>query len=155
MFDIKDKKYKSGVGAILTYIASVLSFAGIVMMIVASSISKAYAFYSLTLMLILAVAGMLLVVLASYLPLKKGNFDLYSTLSILIAIVLFMMDIRYMINERILLISGLFTYNAGSTIGWKIFYATIASIACFLLSIFSLIVASFTRAVKEDKLKVH
>jgi len=95
------------------------------------------------------------VVLASYLPLKKGNFDLYSTLSILIAIVLFMMDIRYMINERILLISGLFTYNAGSTIGWKIFYATIASIACFLLSIFSLIVASFTRAVKEDKLKVH
>ncbi|HHV60428.1 MAG TPA: hypothetical protein GXX49_09130 [Clostridiaceae bacterium] len=155
MFDIKDKKYKSGFGAILTYIASVLSFAGIVMMIVASSISKAYAFYSLTLMLILAVAGMLLVVLASYLPLKKGNFDLYSTLSILIAIVLFMMDIRYMINERILLISGLFTYNAGSTIGWKIFYATIASIACFLLSIFSLIVASFTRAVKEDKLKVH
>ena len=155
MFDIKDKKYKSGVGAILTYIASVLSFAGIVMMIVASSISKASAFYSLTLMLILAVAGMLLVVLASYLPLKKGNFDLYSTLSILIAIVLFMMDIRYMINERILLISGLFTYNAGSTIGWKIFYATIASIACFLLSIFSLIVASFTRAVKEDKLKVH
>jgi hypothetical protein len=154
MADMAEKKYKFGLGAILTSIAAALSLVGIITMVVASNVSKAYAFHSFTLMLILAVAGMLLVALAVYFPLMKGNFDLYSTFSILIAIGLDMVVISNMINERILLISGLFSYNAGSTIGWKVFYATVISLACFLISIFFLFIASFIRAVKEDKTKV-
>ena len=154
MTDMAEKKYKFGFGAILTSIAAVLSFVGIITMVLASNISKAYAFHSFALMLILSIVGMLLVAFAVYFPLKKGNFDLYSTFSILIAIALDMIVISYMINGRILLISGLFSYNAGSTIGWEVFYATIISLACFMLSILCLFIASFVRAVKEDKAKV-
>jgi hypothetical protein len=154
MADMAEKKYKCGCGAVLTSIAAVFSLVGIITMIVASNVSKAYVFHSFTLMLILAVAGMLLVALAVYFPLKKGNFDLFSTFSILIAIAFDMVVISNMINERILLVSGLLSYNAGSTIGWKVLYATVISLACFLLSIFSLFIASFVRTVKEDKAKV-
>ncbi len=151
MADMAEKKYKCGFGAILNSIAAVLSLVGIITMVVASNVSKAYAFHSFALMLILAAAGMLLVALAVYFPSKRGNFDLLSTFSILIAIVFDMVVISNMINERILLISGLFSYNAGSTIGWKVFYATVISLACFLLSIFFLIIASFVRVVNKDK----
>ena len=46
-------------------------------------------------------------------------------------LLLFSAVIGGIIMNRVLLISGLFSWNSGNTPGWNVFYASVVSIACF------------------------
>ena len=53
------------------------------------------------------------------------------------------------INSRILLISGLFSWNSQNMMGWRVFYVSIACIVCFVAAILALIVGAFLKNRKE------
>ena len=53
-----------------------------------------------------------------------------------------------MILSRILLISGLFSWNSMNTAGWKVFYVSVASMVCYVVSIILLIISAFLKTVK-------
>ena len=127
---------------ILSAAAGIVAF---VAMVVSSTMNEAYALNSFPLFVLGAIAGILLIVIAVYAANRWGNYDYVGTLSGVAAVALFSGGI---IMNRVLLISGLFSWNSGNTPGWNVFYASVVSIACFVISIVLLIIGSFLKSVK-------
>ena len=119
-----------------------------VAMVVSSTMNEAYALNSFPLFVLGAIAGILLIVIAVYAANRWGNYDYVGTLSGVAAVALFSAVIGGIIMNRVLLISGLFSWNSGNTPGWNVFYASVVSIACFVISIVLLIIGSFLKSVK-------
>ncbi len=133
----------------LNAIAAVLGVVGTVSMVMSSTMNSAYALNSFTKTLLFAICGILLVGLAIYAPNRWGNHDYVSTLSVLGAIGLFSAVIGNVISERVMLISGLFSFNSGNTVGWSVFYVSVVCLASLLVAIILLIVGAFLKSVKE------
>ena len=119
---------------ILSAAAGIVAF---VAMVVSSTMNEAYALNSFPLF-----------VVAVYAANRWGNYDYVGTLSGVAAVALFSAVIGGIILNRVLLISGLFSWNSGNTPGWNVFYASVVSIACFVISIVLLIIGSFLKSVK-------
>lgn len=126
----------------------VLGLAGLVAMVISSTMSSANTLYGLPKLIALAAVGIVLLALTFLVFPRMGKGDYLSTASGVAAVALFTSVIGTVINSRILLISGLFSYNAGNTVGWSVFYVTVASIVCFLLAILLVIVAAFMNPTK-------
>lgn len=146
---MKDFMKKQGAAFYLNAIAGILSIAGLIAMIMCSTMTSSYGLNSLTKLIVEAVIGIILIGAAIYAPNRFGNHDYVSTVAVIAAIALLSAIIGGVITERILLISGLFSYNAGNMLGWSVFYATAASLACYLIAIVFLIAGAFSRSVKE------
>lgn len=140
---------KQGIAFYFNVIALILGIAGLVVTLYSSNISSAYAYNALGLIVFLAIAGILLCAGAIYAPNRLGNHDLVSTVCVLGAIGTYSAIIGNVILDRVLLISGLFSYNSQNQIGWTVFYATVAGIVCLLVGIIALIIGSFLKSVKE------
>lgn len=139
---------KQGAGFYFNALAVVAGIVALAAMVISSNISNAYALHSLTLYMLEGAVGVILIAAAIYAANRWGNYDYVSTLSVVIAVALFSAVIGGIILNRILLISGLFSWNSGNTIGWNVFYASVVSIVCFVVSILLLIVGSFLKTVK-------
>ena len=50
-----------------------------------------------------------------------------------------------------ILILIIFSFNAGNTVGWSIFYTCIGAWVCLLVGILFLVVGSFLKSVREPK----
>lgn len=151
---MSDFMKKQSIAFYLNAIALVLGIAGLVLTIVSSTITAAYSYNALGLMIVLGVAGIVLCVGAIYAPNKLGNHNLVSAICTLGAIGAYWAVIGNIILDRVLLVSGLFSYNAHNKIGWTVFYVSVAAIACLLVAILMLIVGSFLKSVKEVKPEV-
>lgn len=139
---------KQGAGFYFNALAVVAGLAALIAMVVSSTISQAYALNSFPLFVLGAAAGILLIAAAVYAANRWGNYDYISTLSIVAAVALFSAVIGGIIMNRILLISGLFSWNSANMVGWDVFYASVVSIVCYVVSILLLIVGSFLKSVK-------
>lgn len=128
----------------LRALTCVLGIAGLVTMIISSTMSTANTLYTLPTLCVMAVAAIALIVLATFV----FKNDILSSAAVLGSIALFTAVIGNVISSRILMIAGLFSYNAGNTVGWSVFYVTVASIVCFLVSILFLIVGAFMKSGK-------
>ena len=146
---MKDFMKKQGAAFYLNVLAGVLNIAGLIAMIICSTMTSAYALNSLGRLIVEAVIGFVLILLAIYSPNRFGNHDYISTASVITVIALLTKVIGGMITERILLVSGLFSFNAGNMLGWSVFYATVAAMGCFLIAIVCLIAGAFTTSVRE------
>ena len=98
----------------------------------------------------LGVIGILLVCAATVIPNVMKTNDIVRAVCTYGAIVLYTVVIARHINARILLISGLFSWNSMNTVGWQIFYLMIASCVCLLVGVIFMIVGAFSRVVKEN-----
>ena len=78
-----------------------------------------------------------------YLAVAGANY------AVLGAIALYMYTLGGAAIQRVMLIAGLFSYNANNTAGWNIFYVSVAAWVCLLVGIVFLIIGSFTKSVKE------
>ncbi|MCD8384691.1 MAG: hypothetical protein LUC39_07020 [Clostridiales bacterium] len=137
------------VGGYLQVVAAILGIAGLVLMIINNNISSSYSLSSFGLLAAGAVLGVVLSVVAVITPTKLGDLDVVSTLSIMVTVGVYGLIIGQMANERILMISGLFSWNSQNSTAWSVFYMMIASIVCFAVSAVLLIVTSFMKTVKE------
>jgi len=142
---------KQGIACYLNAIAAILGIAGLIAMIISSSISSAYALSSLPLLIFAAIAAIALIVIAIYAPNRWGNYDYISMFSRIGVIALFSFIIGKTLNDRILLISGLFSYNSGNTLGWSVFYTNVVAWGGFLAAILFLIIGLFLKSIREPK----
>lgn len=142
---------KQSIAFYLNVIAAIFGVVGLIATVYSNGISSAYTYNSLGLIIALAVVGIVLCGVAVYAPNRWGNHDIVSTISVLAAIFVYAAVIGNIILERVLLISGLFSYNSANTVGWSVFYASVVAIVCILIGILALIIGSFTKSVKEAK----
>ncbi|MCC8183090.1 MAG: hypothetical protein LIO45_09040 [Clostridiales bacterium] len=137
------------VGGYCQIVAAILGLAGLILLIINNNISSSYSLSTFGLLLTGAVVGVILSVVAVITPTKLGDLDVVSTLSIMVTVGVYGLIIGQMANERILMISGLFSWNSGNTVAWSVFYVMIASIVCFAVAAVLLIITSFMKTVKE------
>ena len=74
-----------------------------------------------------------------------------TALGVLAAIALFSYVYGQCLLQRIMLIAGLFSYNAGNTVGWNIFYVVVGCTVCLVAACVLLIVSSFCNNVKAQQ----
>ncbi len=138
------------VGGYLQIVAAILGLAGLILLIINNNISSSYSLSSFGLLATGAVAGIVLSVVAVITPTTSlGDLDVVSTLSIMVTVGVYGLIIGQMANERILMISGLFSWNSQNSTAWSVFYMMIASIVCFAVAAVLLIATSFMKTVKE------
>lgn len=138
-----------GIACYLNIIAALLGIAGVILTAVSGTMSAANALSGLPMLIAAGIAGVALVCLAVYSPNRWGNHDLVGSASVVVAIVLYTYVFGACLSQRIMLIAGLFSYNSGNTVGWSIFYVSIAAWVCLLVGCLFLIVGSFLKSVKE------
>lgn len=139
---------KQGAGFYLNALACIAGIIGLIAMIACSTVSSANALNDFTMLTVEAVIAIVLILFAIYAPSKWGNYDYGSTVAVVAAIALFTAIIGNVINDRILLISGLFSYNSGNTVGWQVFYVTVAALVCYVVSIVCMIIGAFLKSTK-------
>ena len=146
----KEEKYagksKLAVGAYLNVAVAVLGIAGIVATVICSNISVDNAMVTLTTCIAAGVVGVLLSVASVAVAAKS---DLLRTVCGLGSIATFMYIVGNLINERVMLVAGLFSYASNNTIGWQVFYVTIAAAVCLIVACVIEIVSSFMSATKK------
>jgi len=142
-------KKQFGAGAYFNCVAAVLGVVGVIAMLVSSNINAAYAYKNVALLTVMGICGVLLCIIAVWSPTKFGNHDVISTISVIGAVALYMGVVGSMIAERILMIAGLFSYNSQNTVGWNVFYATVAAAAAFVVASVIIVVGAFLGSVKN------
>lgn len=130
-------------------LAAILGIAGVILTIVSSTMTVDNALPNITVLAVAGIIGVILVAVAAYLPNRRGNSDLISAAAVLGTIALYMYTLGGAAIQRVMLIAGLFSYNANNTAGWNIFYVSVAAWVCLLVGIVFLIIGSFTKSVKE------
>ncbi|MBQ3089452.1 MAG: glycoside hydrolase family 3 C-terminal domain-containing protein [Oscillospiraceae bacterium] len=127
----------------LSVIGAIFGIAGLVAMYASNMLSPADALVNQTTYTIYVVIGVVLAIAAF--AVKNDIVNLIGNAG---AIALFVYAFGNMLNDRVLTIAGLFSYNAMNTNGWNCFYATIASVVLFVIAAVLLIAASFASAEK-------
>lgn len=139
---------KQGTAFYFNVLAAVVGIVALAAMVISSTMTDAYALNSFPLYVLGAAIGVILIAVVIYAANRWGNYDYVGTIAGVAAVALFSAVIGGIIMNRILLISGLFSWNSGNTPGWNVFYASVVSIVCFVVAIVLLIIGSFLKSVK-------
>lgn len=139
---------KKGIAFYLNLLAALLGAAGLGLAVYSSVLSVDNAITGLPLVIAAGVIGVVLVVLAAVAPARMGNHNPVTAISVIAAIALYSYVYGQCALQRIMLIAGLFSFNSGNTVGWTIFYVTVACAVCMVLACILLIVSSFCKTVK-------
>lgn len=140
---------KQGAAFYFNAVAVVLAVAGTIAMVMSSTYSGANALAALTRLVVQGILAAVLIVGGIWAANKgkdeNGFIGLVATMA---AIALIVATIGNVINSRILLISGLFSFNSQNMVGWHVFYVTVACLVCYIVAIVAMIIGSFCKATK-------
>jgi hypothetical protein len=131
---------KFGIGSYLNIAAAVFGIAAIVLAVVSNGFPDKE-LPSLVSCIVLGVIGVALCAAA----LVLANKDLIATVCGLGAIAAFMAVLNNIIGDRVIMIAGLFSFSAGDTVGWTVFYITVAAAVCIVLGCASIIAGNFLK----------
>ena len=140
---------KQGAAFYFNAVAIVLAVAGTIAMVMSSTYSEANALAALTRLIIQSVLAVVLVAGGIWAA-NDGKDDngILGLAATMAAIALIVATIGNIINSRILLISGLFSFNSQNMVGWHVFYVTVACLVCYVISILAMVIGSFFKATK-------
>lgn len=130
---------KLGIGSYLNVAAAVFGIAAVVLAVISNGFPDK-ALPSLVSCIVFGVIGVVLCVAG----VVMANKDLIRTVCGLGAIASFMAILGNMVGDRVIMIAGLYSFSSGDTVGWTVFYITIAAAVCIVLSCVSLIASAFT-----------
>ena len=139
---------KQGAAFYFNVVAIVLAIAGIVTMVMSSTYSEANALAALTRLIVQSVLAIVLVIGGIWADNNGKGDGIISLAATMAAIALIVATIGNIINSRILLISGLFSFNSQNMVGWHVFYITVACLVCYVVAIVAMIIGSFCKATK-------
>lgn len=142
---------KKGIAFYLNVIAALLGVVGVILTAYSSTMTTDNALSNLPVLMLAGVVGILLVCVAIYVPNRRGNHDPIAAVSVLAAIALYSYVFGSAVIQRVMLIAGLFSFNANNTAGWSIFRISLGAWGCLLVGIVFLIIGSFLNSVKERK----
>lgn len=137
---------QSKVSSILRLLALILIAAALVIMLVCNAHGIDYAFNNTSTLLL----GMLVALLATGLAgfahtvgalRKLPNWT--SFVASLGGILVSVLTVFFAVSRRVLLFSGLFSWNSMNTVGWEVFRFTVAMCACLFVAAVLLVVACF------------
>lgn len=140
---------KLSIGGYLTALAALLGLAGTILTIVSGTVSADNPLSNTAMIVAAGLVGVALCALAIFAPTRWGNFDLVGSASILGAIALFCYTFGAAVGQRVMLIAGLFSFNAANEAGWSVFYVSAAAWVCLLLGCLLLVASGFLKSVKE------
>lgn len=140
---------KLNIGGYLSALAALLGLAGTILTIVSGMVSADNPLTNTALIAVAGFAGVVLCALAIFAPGRWGNFDMLGSVSILGAIALYCYTLGAAVAQRVMLIAGLFSFNAANEAGWSVFYVSVAAWVCLLLGCVLLIISGFVKSVKE------
>ena len=140
---------KLSIGGYLNALAAVLGLAGTILTIVSGMVSVDNPLTNTALITAAGCAGVVLCLLAIFAPSRWGNFDILGSVSILGAIALYCYTFGAAVGQRVMLIAGLFSFNAANEAGWSVFYVSVAAWVCLLLGCVLLVASGFVKSVKE------
>ncbi len=140
---------KLGIGAYLTAAAAVLGVVGLICTVVSSTMRVDSALQGLPLIVLAAIVGIALCCVAVFAGSKFGDHNPICAAAVLGAIALYFVTFGSAVGQRIMMIAGLFSYNAGDTVGWSIFYVSVAAWVCLIVGSVLLVIGSFLKTVKE------
>ncbi len=132
-------------------LAVVLGAAGVIVMCYSSSINESYKLASLTMLAAGGVVAVALALVATWTSTKADYDGILGFVATIAAIVLTTLVVGQFINSRIILVSGLMSWNANNLVGWNVFYVSIAGIVCYVLADVALVVAAFLRPGRSVK----
>ena len=140
---------KQGAAFYFNAVAIVLAVAGTIAMVMSSTYSEANALAALTRLIVQSVLAVVLVAGGIWAA-NNGKDDngILGLAATMAAIALIVATIGNIINSRILLISGLFSFNSQNMVGWHVFYVTVACLVCYVISILAMVIGSFFKATK-------
>lgn len=140
---------KQGAAFYFNVVAIVLAIAGIVTMVMSSTYSEANALAALTRLIAQSVLAVVLIAGGVWVAnTGKDDNGILGMFASMAAIALIVATIGNIINSRILLISGLFSFNSQNMVGWHVFYITVACLVCYVVAIAAMIIGSFCKATK-------
>lgn len=139
---------KQGLAFYLNAAAAVLGVAGVGCAVYSSVMTADNGLTNLSMVAVAGVVGVLLAALAMFTPARMGDHNPVTAVAVLGAIALYSYVYGQCVLQRIMLIAGLFSYNAGNTAGWGVFYATVACAVCMLVACVLLMVGGFCKSVK-------
>lgn len=140
---------KLSIGGYLTALAALLGLAGTILTIVSGMVSVDNPLANTGMIAAAGFVGAALCALAIFAPSRWGNFDLLGSASILGAIALYCYTFGAAVGQRVMLVAGLFSFNAGNEAGWSVFYVSVAAWACLLAGCVLLVASGFMKSVKE------
>lgn len=142
---------KRGAGLIFDAIGIVLAVAGAVVTVMCSVKSADYALADLPLYLVGIACAIALTCAGAWAQGKDGMNPLVPALCSAAGVFLLVFVGVKVIGSRILLASGLLTWNASNQIGWGVFEVTIVATVLLILAAVVLVVAAFLPAFKKDE----
>lgn len=139
---------KQGAAFYFNVAAIILSIAGIIAMVMSSTYSEANALADLNELIMESLGAILLIIGSIWVANSNRANSVASLASIMGAIALTVSTIGNVISSRILLISGLFSFNSQNTVGWHVFYVTVVCLVLYVASILAMIIGSFLKETK-------
>ena len=140
---------KLNIGGYLSILAAFLGVAGATLTIVSSVFNADNKLANLPMLAVAGTVGAVLCLVPVFTSARFGNFEPVGTVSIWAAIALYCYTFGGAVGQRVMMIAGLFSYNSGNTIGWQVFYISVAAWACLLVGCVVLIISSFLRTMRE------
>ncbi len=140
---------KKGAGFYIGAVALVLAVAGAAAAVFSSTISADYALANLPLVLLGIVCAIALAAVPKAVQLK-GKAQLFVPfIAQGVSVFLLARIALDVLAARILLISGLFSWNSGNAVGWSVFRATVVAAALLLAAAVLLVVRAFAPDAKR------
>lgn len=134
---------RNGMGFFVGAIGLALAVAGAVAVVVCSLVSADYALSNLPLYLLGIACAICLEVALRFVKLTGKAQTLVPFIARGVSVFLLARVSLDVIAARILLISGLFTWNSGNAVGWTVFSATVVATALLLASAVLLVIGAF------------
>ena len=140
---------KLSAGGYLNILAAILGVVGTVLTIVSSTMSADNTLAGLPMIVAAGIVGAVLCVLAVWTSGRFGNFDVIGSVSLLAAIALYCYAFGSAVGKQVMMIAGLFSFNAGNTVGWSVFYVSVGAWACLLVGCLMVVISGFLKTVKQ------
>lgn len=142
---------KQGLAFWMNAAAAAAGVAGLITLVIGNNISAANRMNEFGVMIGLLMAAVIAAAAAAAVPNIMEKNDLVRSVLSYAAIALYTVVTAKHISARILMISGLFSWNSMNTEGWTVFYIMIASCVCLLVGIIFMIVGAFANTVRTEK----
>ena len=136
---------KQGTAFPFNAVAVVAAIAALIGTVISSNISTAYTLAALGQITTLTVAGIVLLLVAMIAPAKFGNYDILSTVALLLSVAALAYSFNLLIMDRVFLIAAQFSYDAVNATGWSVFYASAVGLAGYIISILCIIIGPSRR----------
>lgn len=139
---------KLSASVIVSAVAAVLAVVAAIAMVMANNASATDA--TSTLYIVGAVAAAVLAAADAVLVYVTGQKNVLNVILEVAATMLLTIVGIYTITDRILTISGLFSWNTMNTAGWSMFYIAIVACACSVVAAIAVVVSAFLPAGKKQ-----